>query len=164
MGRRYFCEYCDRAFADTPPSRKRHIKSLQHQRLKKLHYDSFKDAATLLAEEAQKAPCKKFFQTGECKFGDNCKFSHVSPQFYQSQMTDQNPVTCTDSFDVESWVSNWRKKHPDKGKESRELSSKYWLPPGFPPLNELPPSLHPTPKTPKGHVSPEDKVEWGADA
>ena len=42
MGRRYLCEYCDRAFADTLPSRKRHIKSIQHQRLKKLHYDSFK--------------------------------------------------------------------------------------------------------------------------
>lgn len=42
MGRRYYCEYCDRAFADTLPTRKRHIQSIQHQRARKLHYDSFK--------------------------------------------------------------------------------------------------------------------------
>lgn len=42
MGKRYFCEYCDRAFKDTSTSRKNHLKSLQHSQNKKAWYDSFK--------------------------------------------------------------------------------------------------------------------------
>jgi hypothetical protein len=42
---KYYCEYCDKLFNDTPESRKKHLESRQHKLLKKLHYDSFKGAS-----------------------------------------------------------------------------------------------------------------------
>ena len=42
MGKRYYCDFCDRSFADTSQARKKHIHGVQHQRNRKLHYDSFK--------------------------------------------------------------------------------------------------------------------------
>lgn len=48
MGKRYHCEYCNRSFADTPHTRKKHINGVQHKRNRKLHYDSFKGRYTQL--------------------------------------------------------------------------------------------------------------------
>lgn len=42
MGKRYYCDFCDRSFADTGVNRKNHFKGVQHQRAKKQHYDSFR--------------------------------------------------------------------------------------------------------------------------
>jgi len=157
MGRTYYCEYCHRAFADTLPTRKRHIKSIQHQRARKLHYDSYKDSATLMAEEAEKTPCKIFFQTGQCRFGENCKFSHVNPEFLRSLT---RPESKEDEHDVDMdlWHSEWGKKHPKKEPGAACETVKYWLPRGFPPLHELPPSLHPPlPRDEKVETA----VEWG---
>ena len=42
MGKRYYCDFCDRSFADSANNRKNHFKGVNHQRLRKLHYDSFK--------------------------------------------------------------------------------------------------------------------------
>ena len=42
MGKRYYCDFCDRSFADSANNRKNHFKGGNHQRLRKLHYDSFK--------------------------------------------------------------------------------------------------------------------------
>ncbi|XP_065063743.1 zinc finger matrin-type protein 5-like [Rhopilema esculentum] len=157
MGRRYFCEYCNRAFADTLPTRKRHLKSIQHQRLRKLHYDSFKDAATLLAEEALKKPCKNFFQYGNCKFGDGCQFSHVNPEFLKAHTPSQNQREVR-NFDVEIWLSEWRKKHPERETKASNTFVKYWLPRGFPPQSQLPPSLCPPPP---GANERRRAAEWG---
>ncbi|XP_047132510.1 zinc finger matrin-type protein 5 isoform X1 [Hydra vulgaris] len=63
MGKNYYCEFCERSFADILSIRKKHILSTQHQRMRKLHYDSYKDAASILNEESQKNPCNRFFQT-----------------------------------------------------------------------------------------------------
>jgi hypothetical protein len=39
---KYYCDYCDRTFHDTPAARKKHLLSKTHQQNYKLHYDSFK--------------------------------------------------------------------------------------------------------------------------
>ena len=41
MGKRYYCDYCDKAFADNASSRKNHLKGVSHQRMKRHHYASF---------------------------------------------------------------------------------------------------------------------------
>lgn len=38
MGKRYFCDYCDRSFQDNLHNRKKHLNGLQHLKAKKLWY------------------------------------------------------------------------------------------------------------------------------
>lgn len=38
MGRRYYCDYCDKTFIDDIDARKKHINGLLHQNLRKEHY------------------------------------------------------------------------------------------------------------------------------
>lgn len=42
MPKRYFCEFCEKSFQDTPLARKRHLQGAGHQRNRRMHYDSFK--------------------------------------------------------------------------------------------------------------------------
>ena len=39
--RKYYCDYCDKQFQDTPADRKRHVKGIQHLQAKARWYDSF---------------------------------------------------------------------------------------------------------------------------
>ncbi|CAI9741419.1 finger matrin-type 5 [Octopus vulgaris] len=78
MGKRYYCDFCDKSFADLPNNRKKHINGSLHQRMRKQHYDAFRDAESILAEEAHKIPCKQLLRTGTCNFGPNCRFSHLT--------------------------------------------------------------------------------------
>ncbi|XP_064024591.1 zinc finger matrin-type protein 5 isoform X1 [Pogoniulus pusillus] len=80
MGKRYFCDYCDRSFQDNLHNRKKHLNGVQHLRAKRVWYDLFRDAAAILQEEQTKKPCRKFLQTGQCDFGSNCRFSHMTEQ------------------------------------------------------------------------------------
>eukprot|EP00128_Syssomonas_multiformis_P005674 Colp12_sorted_trinity150504_noHs@26176 len=86
MGKRYFCDYCNKSFMDNPLARKRHLESANHQLQVKLHYDSFKDPSQLLAEELKKQPCKRFQTTGTCDFGGRCKYGHVPKYMTQEQL------------------------------------------------------------------------------
>uniref|UniRef100_A0A5F9CAZ2 Zinc finger matrin-type protein 5 n=1 Tax=Oryctolagus cuniculus TaxID=9986 RepID=A0A5F9CAZ2_RABIT len=83
MGKRYFCDYCDRSFQDNLHNRKKHLNGLQHLKAKKLWYDMFRDAAAILLDEQNKRPCRKFLLTGQCDFGSNCRFSHMSERDLQ---------------------------------------------------------------------------------
>ncbi|XP_063129581.1 zinc finger matrin-type protein 5 isoform X3 [Rattus norvegicus] len=83
MGKRYFCDYCDRSFQDNLHNRKKHLNGLQHLKAKKVWYDMFRDAAAILLDEQNKRPCRKFLLTGQCDFGSNCRFSHMSEQDLQ---------------------------------------------------------------------------------
>ncbi|CAG2058502.1 unnamed protein product, partial [Timema podura] len=78
MGKIYYCDFCDRSFVDGHDARKKHLMGSMHLRLRKEHYDSLRDAATILTEESAKVPCKRFRNTGECVFGGNCRYSHYS--------------------------------------------------------------------------------------
>jgi U11/U12 small nuclear ribonucleoprotein SNRNP20 len=40
--RKYYCDYCDKQFYDTPASRERHLQGISHQRAKKQWFDSFR--------------------------------------------------------------------------------------------------------------------------
>ncbi|XP_052510744.1 zinc finger matrin-type protein 5 isoform X1 [Budorcas taxicolor] len=83
MGKRYFCDYCDRSFQDNLHNRKKHLNGLQHLKAKKLWYDMFRDAAAILLDEQNKRPCRKFLLTGQCDFGSSCRFSHLSERGLQ---------------------------------------------------------------------------------
>ncbi|GAB1295757.1 Zinc finger matrin-type protein 5 [Apodemus speciosus] len=99
MGKRYFCDYCDRSFQDNLHNRKKHLNGLQHLKAKKVWYDMFRDAAAILLDEQNKRPCRKFLLTdapkvseeqsscsyklSQCDFGSNCRFSHMSEQDLQ---------------------------------------------------------------------------------
>ena len=140
MGRRnYYCEFCERSFADILSVRKKHINSIQHKRNRKLHYDSFKDAATLLAEASQKNHCKRFFQSGYCDFGELCKYSHVDTSKQTTQVTSSSKPSEIDMEKVHDWLAKWKKKHEKDGADAVE----YRLPASFPPPHLLPPSLQP---------------------
>ncbi|XP_043279468.1 zinc finger matrin-type protein 5 [Venturia canescens] len=79
MGKRYYCDYCERSFKDDAEARKKHLSSLQHVKNRADHYNLFKEPAIILREESMKSPCKRFINSGECAFGYGCKFSHYSP-------------------------------------------------------------------------------------
>lgn len=42
MGKKYYCEYCDKRFKDDANIRKKHIEGLPHQKARNEHYALFK--------------------------------------------------------------------------------------------------------------------------
>ncbi|XP_076337472.1 zinc finger matrin-type protein 5 isoform X1 [Tachypleus tridentatus] len=83
MGKRYYCDYCDRSFPDSADNRKKHIQGVQHQRLCKLHYDAYKEPEEILKDEMEKKPCHQFQKMGYCNFGPGCKYSHITEEEMQ---------------------------------------------------------------------------------
>ncbi|KAH0625537.1 hypothetical protein JD844_015083 [Phrynosoma platyrhinos] len=89
MGKRYFCDYCDRSFQDNLHNRKKHLNGVQHLRAKKVWYDLFR---------------------GQCDFGSNCRFSHMTEadlEKLSAQVQDPTPLLSSrynvfqdDEFDV----------------------------------------------------------------
>ncbi|XP_065852745.1 zinc finger CCCH domain-containing protein 3 isoform X2 [Euphorbia lathyris] len=81
---KYYCDYCDKEFQDTPVFRKRHLYSSSHLRAKSLWYNSFKttDRDQLYIDGASvgftKGVCNRFVNTGFCPYGDSCKYLHPS--------------------------------------------------------------------------------------
>ncbi|XP_009386340.1 zinc finger CCCH domain-containing protein 3 [Musa acuminata AAA Group] len=77
---KYYCDYCDKQFQDTPAARKRHLQGLHHHRARALWYDSFKEphGAPLFQPYGSlaKGVCHHFVRTGVCKYGDTCKYFH----------------------------------------------------------------------------------------
>ncbi|CAA6668927.1 unnamed protein product [Spirodela intermedia] len=67
---KYYCDYCDKQFQDTPLARKRHLEGAQHQRAK-----------ALCMRPSGLPPvgfCNNFVRTGFCQFGDGCRYFHPS--------------------------------------------------------------------------------------
>ncbi|XP_011697386.1 PREDICTED: zinc finger matrin-type protein 5 [Wasmannia auropunctata] len=79
MGKTYYCDYCDRSFKDDVEARKKHLSSMQHMTNRANHYSMFKDPETILKEEYNKTPCKRYMTVGDCAFGPGCRFSHYTP-------------------------------------------------------------------------------------
>ncbi|KAM4809755.1 zinc finger matrin-type protein 5 isoform 2-T2 [Rhinophrynus dorsalis] len=151
MGKRYFCDYCDRSFQDNLHNRKKHLSGVQHQRSKKAWYDLFRDASEILAEEQTKKLCRRFIQSGQCDFGPGCRFSHMTVQDLEAlkEQVEEKRVReeqrrLIPPCNIESWLEERAKKRSicsDSAAVSEPPT--YHLPPGWPPLSELPPSLHP---------------------
>lgn len=78
MGKRYYCDYCDRHFVDDLEARKKHLAGVMHMRLRKEYYDKFKDAETKYKEEIVKTGCKRYLRFGDCAFGSHCRYTHYS--------------------------------------------------------------------------------------
>lgn len=45
MGKQYYCDFCDKAFADNAASKKNHFNGAHHQRMRRAHYDAFRGTA-----------------------------------------------------------------------------------------------------------------------
>ncbi|KPJ17606.1 Zinc finger matrin-type protein 5 [Papilio machaon] len=72
MGKRYYCDYCDKNMVATPAIIRTHLKGAVHQKLVSEHYQQYK-------EESAKKPCMRFSK-GECNFGGICRFSHYTKE------------------------------------------------------------------------------------
>lgn len=174
MGKRYYCDYCDRSFQDNMHNRKKHLFGVQHHRAKKAWFDNFRDAATLLNEERTKEPCRKFLQTGQCVFGTSCRFSHMSER--QMKMLEQNiddekrqkegldQDGASTERSIDEWLSRREKKLAalTSGRvlklEEEECAEPIEIPPYLLSIPDLPPSLHPPPT---GGWRVTQHNEWG---
>ncbi|KAK3099215.1 hypothetical protein FSP39_001093 [Pinctada imbricata] len=162
MGRRYYCDFCDKSFADNPTSRKNHLKGLQHQRIRKSHYDAFREPEVILQEEQTKRPCKIYLTKGTCQFQDNCRFSHLTEERrneLERQIEEKsNKKRKLDEGNdgeeakklLDSWLEEYHKNHQgDKVKEKVEpepiVLPHYILPPHLAAVPNVPFSLLPPP-------------------
>lgn len=167
MGKRYYCDFCDRSFADSANNRKNHFKGVNHQRLRKLHYDSFKDAAAILADDSLKIPCKRF-HNGMCDYGDDCRFSHMTPERRQQleqqverdrQAKEAKEKILEEEPSLDEWLAKRAKRlKTDKTKEQPVEAVQYQLPPFLMNIPNLPPSLLPPTLEDFRNAPP---CEWG---
>lgn len=170
MGKRYFCDYCNRSFQDTLHNRKKHLNGLQHLKAKKVWYDMFRDTAAILLDEQNKRPCRKFLQMGQCDFGSNCRFSHLSEwdlqelsiQVEEERRAREWPLDVAEPPEgsLEDWLEK-RTKRLSSAPSSRVepiRATVFQYPVGWPPVQELPPSLR-TP--PPGGWPSQPNVQWG---
>ncbi|XP_020591948.1 zinc finger CCCH domain-containing protein 3 [Phalaenopsis equestris] len=96
---KYYCDYCDKQFQDTPAARKRHLSGVQHQRNRTLWYDSVKETqwGSLLHHDAilDKGVCHHFVRLGSCKYGDTCKYYHPTQNVTNAtQVATENQPGC----------------------------------------------------------------------
>ncbi|XP_038619449.1 zinc finger matrin-type protein 5 isoform X2 [Tachyglossus aculeatus] len=152
MGKRYFCDYCDRSFQDNLHNRKKHLNGVQHLRAKKGWFDRFR---------------------GQCDFGSNCRFSHLterdlerlSAQVHEERRSREQQLQQLDGTDgpeagIEEWLER-RALRLNAAQSSGALSAKssvFQYPPGWPPIQDLPPSLR---APPPGGWALQSSAQWG---
>ncbi|XP_033845510.1 zinc finger matrin-type protein 5 [Periophthalmus magnuspinnatus] len=172
MGKRYYCDYCERSFQDNMHNRKKHLNGVQHHRAKKAWFDFFKDPEAILLEEQAKKPCRMFLQKGICDFGPNCRFSHMSDQdFYRlrrqveggnSQEHFEDKILSDRS--VEEWLTRREKRRnalcsaEDVKTDTEESPEETDVPQHLLLVPDLPPSLRPPPP---GGWKVSANTEWG---
>ncbi|CAG5124003.1 unnamed protein product [Candidula unifasciata] len=133
MGKRYYCEYCDKSFADNPTSRKTHLTGNSHIQTRKAHYDSFREEKDILNDDRNKKPCRSFLSTGECKFGERCQYSHLTNETRaqlveivrqkeqaQEKQREQSNIKVNLKESLDKWAENRAKRQ----KLESELSDK----------------------------------------
>ncbi|KAM4634670.1 zinc finger matrin-type protein 5 isoform 1-T1 [Polymixia lowei] len=175
MGKRYYCDYCDRSFQDNMHNRKKHLNGVQHHRAKKAWFDHFRDSAAILYDEQAKKPCRKFLQTGNCGFGPNCRFSHMSEedlanlkrQIEDERQHCENPGDRTlPERSIEEWLTRRGKKRLalsservlDDNKDDEGNHTESGVPQQLLSIPDLPPSLLPPPP---GGWKVKINTEWG---
>ncbi|XP_064613030.1 zinc finger matrin-type protein 5-like [Liolophura sinensis] len=179
MGKRYYCEFCDKLFADNPTNKRNHLKGVFHQRMKKLHYDAFKDPEEILKEESCKMPCRQMETTGDCSFGDSCRYSHLTTERRQTlekqvQAKRDAALKAQQEADREVRLEDWLVMRQKSGDASGPVSAQV-APPSLPPENaesppvySLPPALMMIPNLPPSLLPPPpgtnlqaSREEWG---
>ncbi|XP_034565594.1 zinc finger matrin-type protein 5 [Notolabrus celidotus] len=174
MGRRYYCDYCDRSFQDNMHNRKKHLNGVQHHRSKKAWYDHFRDSSAILCDEQAKKACRKFLQKGICDFGPNCRFSHMSEEdmdHLKRQVEDERQLReGPDSFlpgrSIGDWLSRREKKKTALGvkgdlknkEDGEDGEAESDAPPQLLSIPDLPPSLLPPPL---GGWKVKVNTDWG---
>lgn len=66
MGRRYYCDYCDKNFLDVLEARRKHLQSAHHIKLRNLHYEYSRGRILLYTPN-------KFFHSHNRRCGNNPK-------------------------------------------------------------------------------------------
>ncbi|CAH1801479.1 unnamed protein product [Owenia fusiformis] len=156
MGKRYYCELCDKSFAGNLTNRKNHAKGFLHQKLRQEHYNTFKDPSVILTEQLSKKPCRKIQVGEECEFGDHCRFSHLTPdrkQQLENLIVAQNKKRLEDNAplpdaNIDEWLEkrNNRLKKGDDSDKTTADEEKTTLPEALANIPNLPPSLIPPSK------------------
>uniref|UniRef100_G1PWS7 Zinc finger matrin-type protein 5 n=1 Tax=Myotis lucifugus TaxID=59463 RepID=G1PWS7_MYOLU len=170
MGKRYFCDYCDRSFQDNLHNRKKHLNGLQHLKAKKAWYDMFRAGQSPLSPEPPSQTSNCLPLAGQCDFGPNCRFSHMSERDLQElsiQVEEERrarewPLDIADLPEghLEDWLEE-RAKRLSSAPSSRAEPSRatvFQYPVGWPPVQELPPSLR---APPPGGWPLQPRVQWG---
>uniref|UniRef100_A0AAG5DGG4 C3H1-type domain-containing protein n=1 Tax=Anopheles atroparvus TaxID=41427 RepID=A0AAG5DGG4_ANOAO len=80
MGRKYFCDYCEKRIQNDSSIIRKHNEGLPHIRAKAEHFEQFKDLEQILAESKQKPPCRSLKDNSECMFGIICRFRHYTTE------------------------------------------------------------------------------------
>lgn len=143
-------------------NRKKHLNGVQHHRAKKAWFDYFRDSEAILNDEQAKKPCRKFLQTGNCGFGPNCRFSHMSEdemanlkrQVEDERLHREDPKdTRSSERSIEEWLTRREKRKlalssegelKDK-EESEGSQTENGIPAELLSVPDLPPSLLPPP-------------------
>ncbi|XP_067951263.1 zinc finger matrin-type protein 5-like [Watersipora subatra] len=172
MGKkRYFCDYCDKHFADNPQTRKKHNLGVQHSIAKRIHFDKFKGAEELLKDDETKEACRRFLATGECQYGSTCRHSHITPDVRQQlleQVRRDKGIADGDSEllpELRLWlqknaVINNTETESSLPALDRKIDPGEELPESLRAVHDLPPSLlPPSLRCNKGFTKP--PLEWG---
>ncbi|KAL5700722.1 hypothetical protein ACHQM5_026134 [Ranunculus cassubicifolius] len=145
---KYYCDYCDKQFQDTPSARKRHLQGLQHQRSKSLYYDSFKAPNQIQIDNLGRGICNHFMRTGFCQYGDSCKYIHPKQNIQSPNMQVQNLVVSgQSSAAMRNQLISEDFMQEDVIRDGTRVSS-----------GNLPPSLRPPPE---GGYPSLPSVDWG---
>ncbi|CAG9864775.1 unnamed protein product [Phyllotreta striolata] len=165
MGRRYYCDYCEKSFIDDIDARKKHLQSSNHVKLRHMHYEACRDPETILREELLKASCRRFFQGGGCPFEGVCRYTHYSPEQLcelrqkVENIQEERRRKNEESLDVappESWVQKYKENN---NKEDNDDVHIFWsYPRHLESRTDLPPSLV---KFKPEHFYDDNLEEWG---
>eukprot|EP00063_Salmo_salar_P018967 XP_013993802.1 PREDICTED: zinc finger matrin-type protein 5-like [Salmo salar] len=160
MVKRYYCDYCDRPFQNNMHNRRKHMYGVQQHRSKKAWFDHFRDTAAILYDERTKKPCRRFLNTGQCVFGNNCRFSHMSEgqmenlrmQIEDERRSREDPEhRASPEWSIEDFLTMREKRRAalSSGRVLKEEDDDNQpandIPPHFLTIPDLPPSLLPPP-------------------
>lgn len=162
---KYYCDYCDKQFQDTPAARKRHLQGVQHQRARALWYDSIRHqdqhggGSSLLLPDGTlaKGICHHFVRTGACKYGDSCRYFHPKPNGVNPALAapglGSGPAPMVQQSDI---IGNQPNFVVYQGVDINSSSGKILG--GHASWGNLPPSLQPPPE---GGYPPLPFIDWG---